>query len=63
MQPVLCIKTRHDVTDLVKHVMIEKRKLDYLENGTYNFSVKQENSQLVFQMTHFERSFCSGGNL
>ena len=34
MQSVLCIKTHHDVTDLVKHVMVEKRKLDYLENGT-----------------------------
>ena len=35
MHPVTLTNTRHDVTDLVNHGMVEIQKLEYLENGTY----------------------------
>ena len=37
MHPVSCTYLHHDVTDLVNHGMVQKQKLEHLENGTQLF--------------------------
>ena len=34
MDPVLCPKSQHDITDWVNHGMGKKMKLQYLQDGT-----------------------------